>query len=91
MISEGAAMSKYSSDIPYYIFDEDGKASSWNPKKEAYIDDNELKELLLDFLDDDVSDEAIEDILKAASDENLTEEEFDKLVDEFILNNKSKN
>ena len=79
------------SEIPYYIFDEDGMTRRWNHKKEAYIDDGELKELLLDFLGEDISDEAIEEILKAASDENITEDEFDRLIDEFILNNKSKN
>ena len=30
-----------------------------------------------------------QEILEAASDENLTEEEFDKLIDEFILKNKN--
>lgn len=80
-------MSKYA-EIPYYIFNEDGSTSGWSHKKEAYIDDGDLKELLLEFLDDDVPEENIEKILKAASDENLTEEEFDKLVDEFILNSK---
>lgn len=90
MTAKGDVMSKYDSEIPYFIYDEDGNASSWNPKKEAYIDDGELKELLLDFLDDDVPEEDIEEILNAASDENLTEEEFDRLLDEFIFKNKSK-
>lgn len=84
-------MSDNINEIPYYVYDEDGVTSSWNPKKEAYIDDEELKALLLDFLGDDASDEAIEEILKAASDDELTEEEFDRLLDDFILKNKSKN
>ena len=56
---------------------------------EAYIDDGELKEMLLQFLGDDVPESEIQKILEAASDENLTEEEFDKLLDEFILKNKN--
>jgi hypothetical protein len=46
-----------------------------------------LKELLLELLGDDVSQEEIQKILEAASDENLSEEEFDELLDEFILKN----
>lgn len=78
-------MSDNINEIPYYIYNGEGVTTPWNPKKEAYIDDEELKALLLDFLGDKVSDEDIEDILKAASDDNLTEEEFDSLLDEFIL------
>ena len=84
-------MSDNINEIPYYIYNENGVTAPWNPKKEAYIDDEELKALLLDFLGDDVSDEAIEDILKAASDDDLTEEEFDRLLDDFILKTRSKN
>ena len=40
------------------------------------------------FLGDDVSPEEIQKILDAASDEELSEEDFDKLVEEFILKNK---
>lgn len=75
-------------NIPYYILDEDGNAEGFVSNGEAYIDDNDLKELLFDFLGDDVSPEDIQKILKAASDEKLSEEDFDKLVDEFILKNK---
>lgn len=78
-------------EIPYYIFNENGSTSKWNPKTEAYIDDEDLKELLLEFLDEDIPSEDIERILDAASDENLTEEEFDKLLDDFILNHTSEN
>ena len=56
---------------------------------EAYIDDEDLKDLLIDLLGDDVSQEEIQKILDAASDKDLTEEEFDKLLDEFILKNKN--
>ena len=79
---------------PYYaqpihhILDEEGVVESISPNKEAYIDDNDLKELLIEFLGDKVSKEDIQKILEAASDEELSEDDFDKLVDEFILKNK---
>ena len=75
-------------EIPYYILDEEGVVESISPNKEAYIDDNDLKELLIEFLGDKVSKEDIQKILEAASDEELSEDDFDKLVDEFILKNK---
>jgi Ca2+-binding EF-hand superfamily protein len=55
---------------------------------EPYIDDEDLRELLLDYLGDDVPEEEIQKILKAASDENISEEDFDKLLDDFILNHR---
>ena len=76
-------------EIPYYALDEDGNSQSIPSNGEAYIDDGDLKELLLELLGDDVPDEDIQKILDAASDENLTEEEFDKLIDDFILKNKN--
>lgn len=79
-----------SKEIPYYALDEDGNSQSIT-SAEAYIDDGDLKELLLELLGDDISEEAIQEILDAASDENLTEEEFDKLIDKFILENKNWN
>ena len=75
-------------EIPYYVLDGEGNSRALSSKSEAYIDDDELKELLIDFLGDSVSEEDIQKILKAASDENLTEEEFDALVDNFILENR---
>lgn len=75
-------------EIPYYTLDEDGNSESMASNGEAYIDDDDLKEMLFQLLGDDVSNEDIQEILDAASDENLTEEEFDKLIDEFILKNK---
>jgi Ca2+-binding EF-hand superfamily protein len=60
-----------------------------SPDGEAYIDDGDLKELLIELLGDDISEEEIQKVLDAASDENLTEEEFDNLIDEFILKNKN--
>ncbi len=66
--------------VPYYVLDDE--------EGEAYIDDDDLKNLLIDLLGDDVSEDEIQKILKAASDENLSEEDFDKLVEEFILKNK---
>lgn len=75
-------------EIPYYVFDSEGEVESIKSNAEAYIDDGDLKELLIDFLGDDVSSEEIQKILDAASDKNLSEEDFDRLVDEFILKNK---
>ena len=65
-----------SQEIPYYSLDEEGNSQSLS-YGEAYIDDGDLKELLLELLGDDVSQEEIQKILEAASDENLSEEEFD--------------
>lgn len=78
-----------SKEIPYYILDENGKSESITSTGEAYIDDGDLKELLIELLGDDVSPQDIQEILDAASDENMSEEEFDKLIDEFILKNKT--
>lgn len=75
-------------NIQYYTFDENGNSQTRNSSKEAYIDDNDLKELLLDLLGDNVSQQDIDEILEAASDKNITEKEFDKLIDDFILKNK---
>ena len=76
-------------DIPYYIYDDDEKSHVISGDGEAYIDDGDLKELLMDMLGEDVCEDEIQNILKAASDENISEEDFDKLVDDFILKNKS--
>lgn len=77
-----------SKEIPYYTLDDEGNSQSIT-SGEAYIDDKDLKDLLIDLLGDDVSQEEIQKILDAASDKDLTEEEFDKLLDEFILKNKN--
>lgn len=77
-----------SKEIPYYTLDDEGNSQSMT-SGEAYIDDEDLKDLLIDLLGDDVSQEEIQKILDAASDKDLTEEEFDQLLDEFILKNKN--
>lgn len=77
-----------SKEIPYYTLDDEGNSQSMT-SGEAYIDDEDLKDLLIDLLGDNVSQEEIQKILDAASDKDLTEEEFDKLLDEFILKNKN--
>ncbi|WP_346661534.1 hypothetical protein [uncultured Methanobrevibacter sp.] len=74
-------------EVPYYILDEDGNSQSLS-SNEAYIDDGDLRKLLIDFLGDSVSEEEIQKILDAASDKNLSEEDFDRLLDNFISNNK---
>ena len=76
-----------SKEIPYYILNEDGKSEVISSNNEAYIDDNDLRELLIELLGDEVSSEDIQKILDATSYENMTEEEFDSLVDEFIFKN----
>ena len=75
-------------NIPYYVFDEDDESRLMSQNGEAYIDDEELRALLIDLLGDNVPEEEIQKILKAASDENISDEDFDKLVDDFILKNK---
>lgn len=72
-------------EIHYYVLDENGQIGS---SSEPYIDDGDLKELLLSILGKDIPQEEIQKILDASADEKLTEDEFDKLVDEFILKNK---
>ena len=76
-------------EIPYYTLDEEGNTDVVASSTEAYIDDDELKEMLLQLLGDDIPESEIQKILEAASDENLTEDEFDKILDEFILKNKN--
>ena len=76
-------------DVPYYIYDDDENSHMMSPDGEAYIDDGDLRDLLVDMLGDDVSEDEIQKILDAASDENISEEDFDKLVDDFISNHKS--
>lgn len=75
--------------IPYYVFDEDEQSHPMSMDGEAYIDDEELRALLIELLGEDVPEDEIQKILKAASDEEISEEDFDKLVDDFILKNKS--
>lgn len=76
-------------EVPYYTIDEKGQSECVSSNGEAYIDDGDMKDLLIELLGDDVSDEEIQKILEAASDEELSEEDFDRLVDEFILKNKN--
>lgn len=75
-------------EIPYYILDLKGNSERLSSDNPAYIDDEDLRELLIDFLGDSVPESEIQKILDAASDEKLSEEDFDKLIDEFILKNK---
>ena len=76
-------------EVPYYILDEKGNSEYVPSNGEAYIDDDDLRELLIELLGDDISEEEIQEILDAASNEDMSEEEFDKLVDDFILKNKN--
>ena len=74
-------------EIPYYTFDNNDGSDYASAIGEAYIDDEDLRQLLIDLLGDKVSKEDIQEILDAASDEDISEDEFDKLIDEFILKN----
>ena len=75
-------------EIAYYILDLKGNSERLSSDNPAYIDDEDLRELLIDFLGNSVPESEIQKILDAASDEKLSEEDFDKLIDEFILKNK---
>ena len=75
-------------EIPYYTLDLEGNSKRLSSDNQAYIDDEDMRELLIDFLGDSVSESEIQKILDAASDEKLSEEDFDKLIDEIILKNK---
>ena len=75
-------------EIPYYILDLEGNSEKFSSNNQAYIDDEDLRELLIGLLGDSVSESEIQKILDAASDEKLSEEDFDKLIDEFIFKNK---
>lgn len=54
------------------------------PEEEYYIEDNDLVDLLKDVLGDKITDEDIEKILAASEDGEITEEDFDNLVDEIL-------
>ena len=44
-------------EVPYYTLDEEGNSQCMPSNGEAYIDDEDLRELLIDFLGDSVSEE----------------------------------
>ena len=58
---------------------------------EYYIEDNDLVDLLKDVLGDRITDEDIEKILAASGDSEITEEDFDQIVDEILAKSKTKN
>ena len=76
-------------EIPYYVFDDDEKSHKMSENDEPYIDDEDLRQFLLDYLGDEISEEEIQKLLKASSDESISEEEFDRILDDFISNHKS--
>lgn len=57
--------------------------------EEYYIEDNDLAILLKDVLGDKISDEDIERILSASGDGEITEEDFDHIVDEILAKSKT--
>ena len=58
-------------------------------EEEYYIEDNDLVNLLKDVLGDKISDEDIERILTASDDGEITEQDFDDIVDEILARTKS--
>ena len=54
------------------------------PEEEYYIEDNDLIDLLKDVLGEKITDEDIEKILKASGDGEISEDDFDNLVDEIL-------
>ena len=58
-------------EVPYYTLDEDGNSELIVSGNEAYIDDDDLRELLIELLGDKVSDEEIQEVLDAASDKDM--------------------
>lgn len=58
--------------------------------EEYYIEDNDLIDLLKDVLGDKITDEDIEKILVASEDGEITEEDFDNIVDEILAKSKTK-
>ena len=57
--------------------------------EEYYIEDRDLIDLLKDVLGDKISDKDIERILAASDDGQITEEDFDNLVDDIIKSSKT--
>ena len=49
-------------EVPYYVYDDDEKSHIKSPDGEAYIDDGELRDLLIDLMGDDVPEEEIQKI-----------------------------
>ena len=58
---------------------------------EYYIEDNDLVDLLKSVLGDQITDEDIEKILAASEDGDITEDDFDRIVDEILAKSKTKN
>ena len=58
--------------------------------EEYYIEDNDLIDLLKDVLGEKITDDDIEKILVASGDDQITEEDFDYIVDEILAKSKTK-
>ncbi|WP_407430955.1 hypothetical protein [Methanobrevibacter sp.] len=58
-------------------------------EEEYYIEDNDLIVLLKDVLGDKITDEDIDRILAASGDDNISEDDFDFLVDEILAKSKT--
>ena len=75
--------------VPYYVYDDDVKPHEGCEHSEPYIDDEDLREFLLEFVGNDVCEEDIQELINASSDESISDEDFDRLLESFISKYKS--
>ena len=76
-------------NIPYYTLDDEGNCEFNVSDGQAYIDDEDLREFLMEFVGDKACESDIQELINASSDESISEEDFDKLLDDFISKYKS--
>ncbi|WP_405274272.1 hypothetical protein [Methanobrevibacter sp.] len=74
--------------VPYYVYDDEKQHDMCEPA-EPYIDDEDLREFLMEFVGDKACESDIQELINASSDESISEEDFDKLLDDFISKYKS--
>ena len=74
--------------VPYYVYD-DEKPHEGCGQAEPYIDDEDLREFLLEFVGDNACEEDIQELINASADESISEEDFDRLLEDFISKYKS--
>lgn len=74
--------------VPYYVYDDENPHEMCQ-HEEPYIDDEDLRQFLMEFVGDNACEEDIQELIDASSDENISEEDFDKLLEDFISKYKS--
>ena len=74
--------------VPYYVYDDENTHEMCH-HEEPYIDDEDLRDFLRQFVGDDASEDDIQELINASADENISEEDFDKLLENFISKYKS--